>query len=351
MKAHLSEREMRRAFYAADPSYDGVFLTGVRSTKIFCRPSCPARRPKPENIEFFTSTDAALTSGFRPCKRCQPLEAVGAPPRWVQKLMQRLEARPAERIRTAEMRAIGIDPARARRYFMKRHGMTFQAFCRQRRLALALRGIQRGATVSEVAIESGFESESGFRSAFAKAFGGAPTSAPIERTVMLDWIESPVGPLIAGATDEAICLLEFSDRNILDGQLTALKRRLRAGIAPGANPLLKSLREQLGEYFAGRRRAFDLPLSYPGTPFQQKVWSKLLEIPYGETWSYRQLATAVGDANASRAVGTANGLNRICIVIPCHRVVNASGELGGYGGGLWRKRILLDLELGQRKLI
>ena len=113
---------------------------------------------------------------------------------------------------------------------------------------------------------------------------------------------------------------------------------------------LRELRTQLSDYFAGRRRDFDLPLKYPGTPFQERVWSTLLTIPYGETWSYLQLARVIGDTKATRAVGTANGMNRIAIVIPCHRVINANGELGGYGGGLWRKRILLDLERGQGQL-
>jgi O-6-methylguanine DNA methyltransferase len=137
---------------------------------------------------------------------------------------------------------------------------------------------------------------------------------------------------------------------MLEAQLQILKRRFDTPLMPGTHRLLQKLRAQLTEYFAGRRREFDLPLDYRGSPFQEKVWRALLAIPYGETWSYRQLAGRIGDANASRAVGTANGRNRIAIVIPCHRVVNASGELGGYGGGVWRKKFLLDLERGQPAL-
>lgn len=123
------------------------------------------------------------------------------------------------------------------------------------------------------------------------------------------------------------------------------------GVAPGSNRWLEALRRQLAEYFAGQRRGFELPLHYPGTAFQERVWERLLQIPYGETWSYRELALQVGDAKASRAVGMANGTNRIAIVIPCHRVVNSNGTLGGYGGGPWRKRLLLDLERGQGELL
>jgi AraC family transcriptional regulator of adaptative response/methylated-DNA-[protein]-cysteine methyltransferase len=190
-----------------------------------------------------------------------------------------------------------------------------------------------------------------FGVAFAKIFGAASDSAASAGVLNLDWIESPVGPLLAGATHDAVLLLEFSERETLEEQLQALRRRFPMSIAPGGNPWLEELRRQLADYFAGQRRAFDLPLRYPGTAFQEKVWNGLLRIPYGETWSYRDLALHVGDAKASRAVGMANGTNRLAILIPCHRVVNSNGTLGGYGGGSWRKRLLLDLERGQGELL
>jgi len=320
----------------------------VRTTGIFCRPSCTARKPRPENVEFFATPREASFSGYRPCKRCRPLDADGSPPPWVQRLLARIERDPAGRIRAADLRASGIDPARARRYFQRHYGMTFQAYCRSRRLGEAFRLIKEGATVSEVASGSGFESESGFRAAFEQAFGSSPGRAAAGDPVMLDWIPSPVGPLIAGATDEGVCLLEFTDRRMLEAQLATLRRRVGGALLPGRHRWLDALKAQLGEYFAGRRQHFDLPLVIRGTPFQEKVWRALLEIPCGETWSYRELAARVGLPGASRAVGTANGMNRIAIVIPCHRVVNADGRLGGYGGGLWRKQLLLDLERGQQ---
>lgn len=181
------------------------------------------------------------------------------------------------------------------------------------------------------------------------AFDAIAASDAVD-VVNVDWIDSPVGPLLAGATRDALVLLEFSERSILEEQLQTVRRRFNTKIAPGSNRWLDTLRGQLDEYFAGQRRDFELPLAYPGTTFQERVWSALLRIPYGETRSYVDLARSIGDARASRAVGTANGMNRIAIVIPCHRVINANGELGGYGGGLWRKRILLDLECGQRQM-
>jgi AraC family transcriptional regulator, regulatory protein of adaptative response / methylated-DNA-[protein]-cysteine methyltransferase len=336
--------EMRRAFLSGDAGYDGVFFTGVKTTGIFCRPSCTARKPRPENVEFFATPREAMFSGYRACKRCRPLEAYGQPPDWVARLLARLDADPALRLRAADLRALGIDPARARRHFLKHYGMTFQAFCRARRLSGAFRMIQEGTSVTHVATDSGFESESGFRSAFARVFGAAPVAAAAADTIRLDWVASPVGPLVIGATDRGICLLEFSDRRMLEAQLDTVKRRFRVPLVPGRNHWLDQLRGELAEYFAGTRRQFTLPLDIRGTPFQERVWQTLLEIPYGAKWSYRDVATRIGQPTATRAVGTANGMNRIAIVIPCHRVVNADGKLGGYGGGLWRKQFLLNLE-------
>jgi AraC family transcriptional regulator of adaptative response/methylated-DNA-[protein]-cysteine methyltransferase len=344
----LTTREMQRALSNRDASYDGIFYTAVRTTGIFCRPSCSARLPDPRNVEFFATQREALFSGYRACKRCRPLDTDGKPPAWVDRLLGRLEASPAERIAAQDQRDMGVDPARARRYFLQHHGMTFQAYCRALRLGDAFRRIRGGSPVCEVAHASGFESESGFRSAFARVFGSSPADSGNCRPITLSWIRTAAGPLVVGTTEEAVCLLEFSDRRMLENQLRTLRRRFRGVLLPGSNPLVTALQQQLTEYFSGERRQFTIPLSHPGTPFQEKVWSTLLDIPYGTTCSYQDVARKVGHPRAVRAVGTANGMNRIAILIPCHRVVNASGELGGYGGGLWRKRMLLDLESAQR---
>ena len=164
--------------------------------------------------------------------------------------------------------------------------------------------------------------------------------------VTLGWIDSPLGPLVAGAADRGVCLLEFSDRRMLKTQIATLKRRLRTDAVPGEHPLLAELGIELDDYFAGRRREFTVPLFYPGSEFQRSVWNALRQIPYGETCSYEALAATVGRLGAQRAVGKANGDNRIAIVIPCHRVVRKDGSLCGYGGGLWRKQWLLELEQG-----
>ncbi|MEQ1440388.1 methylated-DNA--[protein]-cysteine S-methyltransferase [Fontimonas sp. SYSU GA230001] len=341
--------EMRRAYLASDAGYDGVFYLGVRTTGIFCRPSCRAKKPRPENVEFFADAREATFAGYRPCKRCRPLEAPGTPPPWIARLIADIERDPSRRIREAELRARGLDPARVRRWFKQHCGMSFAAYCRGRRMNTALQAIRRGESVIDLAIGHGFESESGFRAAFERSFGHTPadgSGASAVDPVRVAWLDSPLGPLLAAARDAGIVLLEFTERRMLEAQFDALRRHFQVPLVPGDHPLLRQLKTELAEYFAGARRAFTLPLVYPGSDFQRAVWNALLQIPYGATRSYDDLARAVGRPGACRAVGTANGRNRIAILIPCHRVVNKNGQLGGYGGGLWRKQRLLDLEKG-----
>ena len=341
---------MERAFLEGDVSFDGLFFTGVRTTGIFCRPSCPARKPKPENCEYFGTVKEAMFAGYRACKRCDPLGANGRPPEWVAKLIAQLDANPEARLQAADLLALGIEPARARRWFQQHHGMTFAAFCRARRLGRALGELRAGGSLDDAALGHGFGSHSGFREAFAKQFGAPPGQARAGDCITTALIESPVGPLFCGAVGQGICLLEFTDRRRIEKQMEAVNRRLGLVLVPGEHPLLDRLRRELAEYFAGQRREFTLPLVAPGTEFQERVWAELGRIPYGTTISYEELASRAGRPGAQRAVGTANGMNRIAIVIPCHRVVNKSGELGGYGGGLWRKQLLLELERGGKPL-
>ncbi len=171
-------------------------------------------------------------------------------------------------------------------------------------------------------------------------------------TIVFTHLETPLGPMAAAAIDEGICLLEYTDPTRLQAQLTGLKRRIAPTIVEGDHEHLETLRQQLAAYFAGGLKRFTVPIVAPGTPFEERVWQALQAIPYGETRSYLDLARGLGSPEGQRAVGRANGLNRIAIVIPCHRVVNHGGGLGGYGGGLWRKERLLDLERGpgQRSL-
>ncbi len=344
LKSLPPQDEMYRALLLKDASYEGVFIVGVRSTGVFCRPSCTARKPKRENVEFFPAAREALAAGYRPCKRCRPLEPAGEAPDWLRNLLAEVDKDPSRRWRDQDLRDRGLDPGRVRRWFTREHDMTFHAYLRSRRLGLALGRIKQGDDLAGTAFGHGYESDSGFREAFEKYFGATPGRSRERGLMHVTRLSSPLGPLVAGATDVGICLLEFTDRRMLEKQLSVLDRRLGCAAAPGSNEMLDRLQSQLAEYFDGRRRDFDLPLIAPGTDFQEKVWAELRRIPPGWTLSYRELAERLGKPGAQRAVGRANGDNRIAILIPCHRVVRDDGQLGGYGGGLWRKKFLLDLE-------
>ncbi len=222
--------------------------------------------------------------------------------------------------------------------------MTFQTYSRLSRMGAAMGDIRNGSKLAGLPAGHGFESDSGFRDAFRKTFGRTPGESRSQGCVVTHTLESPVGPLLVGATTDAVCLLEFTDRRALERQMETVRRRFSAAVVPGKNQWIEQLSRELSQYFAGSLKRFSVPLATPGTEFQRAVWSSLQKIPYGQTISYEQLAINVDKPGAQRAVGRANGDNRIAIVIPCHRVVNKSGQLGGYGGGLWRKQFLLNHE-------
>jgi AraC family transcriptional regulator of adaptative response/methylated-DNA-[protein]-cysteine methyltransferase len=340
-----TEREMYRALCDQDPSYEGVFFAAIRTTGIFCRPTCSARKPRGENVEYYPTTRDALLAGYRPCKRCHPLEPDGATPEWLRPLLDAVEQDPARRWKDSDLRDMQLDPGRVRRWFQANYGMTFHAYQRAHRLGLALGRIRGGDDLSRAAYDHGYESLSGFREAFGRLFDQTPGRVRDAAPVYVTRILTPLGPMVAGATDEGVCLLEFADRPMLETQLERLKQRVGGEAVLGSNEISATLAEELDRYFAGELKEFTVPLLYPGTDFQVACWEYLLSIPYGATRSYADEARAIGKAGAQRAVGRANGDNRISIVIPCHRVVGSDGQLSGYGGGLWRKRFLLDLEL------
>ena len=343
-----SRPEMERAFLGSDHAYDGIFITGVRTTGIFCRPSCRARKPLTANVEFFPGVREALFAGYRPCRRCDPMLPPGAAPAWVKQLLERVDAEPNERLHDEDLRRLGVEPARARRYFLEHYGMTFHAYCRGRRLQGALRQLRAGEPLDDVALGTGWESHSGFRDAFTRTFGTAPGQSEQVSCIATTVIDTPLGPMIAGATDEGLCLLEFTDRRMLEAQITRLGKLLRQPLVPGEHVHLAHATRELEQYFAGALADFTVPMVFRGTPFEERVWRELVRIPYGQTLSYAQLAGRVESPGGQRAVGRANGLNRISIMIPCHRVVTSDGKLGGYGGGLWRKHWLLNLEQNRR---
>ena len=337
---------MYRALVERDSTFEGVFFAGVKTTGIFCRPTCPAKKPKEGHVEFFVSPHDALFAGYRPCKRCNPSESSVVPPPLVLKLRELVEADPLARIKSGDLRKMGIDPSTARRQFQRYYGMTFAAYHRARRMGMALHEVRKGERVIGAQLDSGYDSASGFYDAFKQVFGTPPSKGSAVQCLYSQWLETPLGPMIAIAGDDGLHLLEFIDRRALEREILMLRKRRNVSIVPGTNKHLKAISTELKEYFAGKRTGFTVPLLPAGSPFEESVWKNLRKIPHGATWSYARLAEKVGKPKATRAVGSANGRNCLAIVIPCHRVIRADGSLSGYGGGVWRKQRLIDLEKG-----
>jgi AraC family transcriptional regulator of adaptative response/methylated-DNA-[protein]-cysteine methyltransferase len=335
---------MYRALTRRDSAYEGVFFAGVKTTGIFCRPTCRAKKPHAKNVEFFTSVSEALHGGYRPCRLCHPLDRVPEPPAVVTQLLHAVETDPTRRLTDKDLVGMGIDPSTARRRFRVSYGMTFQAYQRARRLGLALHEVRSGRPVIDAQLDGGYESPSGFRGAFLKLFGKPPRGARADDCLLARRIDTPLGTMLALADRQGLRMLEFVNRRGLEREVAQLRRKLRCAVVPGANATLEAAEVQLRRYFAGELLEFDLPLAPVGSAFQLDVWAALRRIPVGETRSYAQIATEVGRPGAQRAVGRANGSNMISIVIPCHRVIAADGTISGYGGGVWRKQRLLDHE-------
>jgi AraC family transcriptional regulator of adaptative response/methylated-DNA-[protein]-cysteine methyltransferase len=284
-----------------------------------------------------------LQAGFRACLRCRPLEPPNAESAAIRRLLDAVESEPTRRWRDADLRAFGLHPSTVRRHFRRRFGKTFLEYAREWRLGTAADGIRGGGRVIDAQQDAGYESASGFRDAFARTFGANPGRRSA-RTVGVHWFDSPLGPIVVAGDEQSVCCVEYADREGLDRQIARLAARSGACPIPGRSAPVARIETELGNYFAGRAASFTAPLARGGTPFQNAVWDALLAIPLGETQSYADVARAIGKPDAVRAVAQANGANPLAIVIPCHRVINAGGGPGGYGGGLPRKLWLLEHE-------
>ncbi|MEX2444035.1 MAG: methylated-DNA--[protein]-cysteine S-methyltransferase [Alkalispirochaeta sp.] len=336
--------EFYQAFVTRDSQYRGIFVAGVKTTGIFCVSTCTARKPHRKNVEFFPDGRAALLAGYRPCRICNPTRAGGDTPEDVRAALRLIADSDAPRVRDVDLRAIGLLPSSVRRWFKRYFGMTFQAYQRMLRLNASYQALKEGSGVLEAGLVANYESASGFYYAYERAMRESPAARDRKTLVTLTHLETPLGPMLAGATAEGLCLLEFTDRRMLETQLNTVLRRLDAVYLYGDNDVLRWVGSELRAYFDGTLQHFTVPLVMPGTPFQQQVWEHLRTIPYGATRSYAQQALATGRPTAVRAVAAANGRNRIAIVVPCHRVIGSDGTLTGYGGGIARKEWLLNHE-------
>jgi len=340
----LTTEIMYKALVEKDVTFEGTFFAAVKTTGIFCRPTCTARKPKAENVEFFNTTKEAILKRYRPCKVCSPLEKIGETPGYIKDLLNELHADPSIKFKDWNLNERGIEPSKLRRWFLKNHGITFHAYQRMFRINSAFKKIQNGESVTSVAFDTGYESLSGFTDSFKSIVGVSPSKSKENHLINISRIETPLGTMYACAVEQGVCMLEFTDRKMLETELKTIAKSLNATIIQGTNKHFDLLRQQLEEYFDGRRKVFTVPLCPVGTDFQQSVWLSLQTIPYGTTCSYKQQAASMNKQTAIRAVANANGMNKISILIPCHRVIGENGNLTGYGGGIWRKKWLLDME-------
>ena len=344
MLTGANQKEYYQALLEKNTEYEGLFFVGVKTTGVFCRPTCHARKPKFENCEFFQTAKEALLASFRPCKRCCPLSHPNQVSDLVQTLVEVVEENPEKRWKDRDFRAMSVDASTARRQFKKRFGMTFVEYARARRMGLAMKQIRMGHAVIDAQLFSGYESSSGFRDAFSKIMGAAPTQIGAAQILKASWLDTPLGPMVAIADEKALYLVEFVDRRGLEREIERLRQKTKSAIIPGETQPIQSIENELKHYFKGELQEFKTPVFLQGSLFQKNVWEELRQIPYGKTCSYSNIAVAIGKPSACRAVAGANGANQFAIIIPCHRVINSDGSLSGYGGGVARKQWLINHE-------
>lgn len=333
-----------QAFLDKRKEYEGIFFVGVKTTGVFCRPTCPARKAKLQNCEFFKNAKQALLASFRPCRHCRPLSHPNHVSNLVQRLVKAVDENPQKRWKDTDFKELSVDASTARRQFKKRFGMTFVEYTRARRMGLARTQLRKGKSVIETQFSSGYESGSGFRDTFLRIMGTSLSKMGNDKILKTTWLDTPLGPMIALADEQALYLLEFVDRPGLEKKLEEIRQKTKSVITQGHTKSIRSIENELNQYFAGKLRVFETPLFFIGSLFQKKIWEELQKIPLGETRSYSDIAIAIGRPTTCRAVAQANGSNKLAIIIPCHRVINANGELGGYSGGLVRKKWLLNHE-------
>ena len=328
------------AFMRRDRSWDGKILGAVHTTGIYCKPSCPARRPKRENVTFYASAEEARAAGYRPCLRCKPDE-VGRDREAVAKAIKIIEQAEEAPSLQELADAVGYAPHHFQRLFKRDLGVSPAEYARglrNRRTETALKVNER---VTDAVYEAGYSSPSGFYSDAKERLGMTPSAwrdGGRGETIRWTNFDSPIGPMLIAATSKGICRLTFDDSE------ESLRRLFPKAQIVKDEGGLKDLVEGALTAIERPSMANELPIDVAGTAFQEAVWRELRKIPLGETRSYAEIAAAIGQPKAVRAVGTANGDNHVAVLIPCHRVIRSDGTLGGYAGGLDRKRQLLAAE-------
>lgn len=333
-----------------DSTMDGVFLYAVRSTGVYCRPSCPSRLPRPENVVFFRTREAAQRAGFRACKRCKPDAAPDSNPgaELVEKVCRYIDAHPDQPVTLEALsRAIGLSPFHLQRSFKALTGITPRAYADSRRLQALKAGLRDGHSVTRSLYDAGYGSSSRLYEGASSKLGMTParygkqgSGVAIRYTIA----ETPIGRMLLAATSKGVCSVQFgeSDRT-LESELRA--EYPRADITRADKELGQWVRAIQARIRGNKVQA--LPLDIRATAFQRLVWEQLRAIPYGATRSYAEVARRIGRPKAARAVARACASNPVAVAIPCHRVVRENGDAGGYRWGIQRKRKLLAIERGK----
>ncbi len=328
------------AFEARDRSRDGEFVGAVKTTGIYCKPSCPARHPKRDNVEFFTTPDEARAAGYRACLRCRP-DAIGRDREAVTRAVRLIEQAEEPPRLDALAAAVGYAPHHFQRLFTRDIGVSPAAYARALRARRAETHLEEDKPVTDAIYDAGYAAPSRFYADASERLGMTPSAwrdGGRGETIRWALSDSPLGPMLVAATAKGICRLSFDE-----GEEALMKRFPNATILAD-DGTIADLVEGALKAVRDPQAMPDLPLDVAGTAFQQAVWQELRRIPPGETRSYAAIAAAVGRPGAVRAAGSANGANHVSILIPCHRVVRSDGSLGGYAYGLERKRKLLYAE-------
>lgn len=328
------------AFMRRDRSWDGRVIGAVKTTGVYCKPSCPARRPKREHVLFFASGEEARTAGFRACRRCKPDE-VGRDREAIAQAVKILEAAEEAPALAELAEAVGYAPHHFQRLFKRDLGVSPAEYARGLRRKRAETALKANGRVTDAIYDAGYSAPSGFYSDAKERLGMTPSAwRDGGRGATIRWttFDSPLGSMLIAATSKGICRLTFDDSS------ESLERLFPKATIVKDDGGLKELVEGALNAIERPLAAPDLPIDVAGTAFQEAVWRELRKIPPGETRSYAEIAAAIGAPKAVRAVGSANGDNHVCVLIPCHRVIRSDGSLGGYGGGIERKIKLLEAE-------
>jgi AraC family transcriptional regulator, regulatory protein of adaptative response / methylated-DNA-[protein]-cysteine methyltransferase len=343
----LSEAQRWNAVLARDSARDGEFVFAVSSTGVYCRPSCAARRPRRENVAFFSHPEQAEKAGFRACLRCRPRSVSGNPQSdWAKEVCRYIEQHLDEPVTLERLgKVFRQSPFHLQRSFKAALGITPREYgdsCRLRQLKLNL---QAGDNVTRAMYDAGYGSSSRLYEKSASQLGMTPDKyrrGAIAATVRYAIADSPLGRMLVAATDKGVCAIQFarSDGELIEG----LKREFPFAVRKPDQSGLQAWVETLLSTMSGKEANTALPLDIRATAFQRRVWTYLQSIPFGATRSYSQVAKAIGRPSASRAVARACATNPVAVAIPCHRVVRKDGDTSGYRWGMERKKALLEME-------